>query len=309
LAHPPSERNIMIHIDASEVRKGTRMPKIKNLPVKISNRLEELTGADFIISPLEIPTATRKLIQKHIDAGALLVQRKTGSDLASSVGTRMNDSLMRMREYNIRNCQCVLLFVGTLDINADGYAIINGYKERIKYWSLQSAFDKWTDRGGVVKFILADNMVGEWLIRKEKHVVEFKEFPVKRVWQIREMPAEVDETDPIQEMVPVSNKVGHFGYWRPMMVQIPGLGPTRVNALYRAMKEYYGGKGIKDWDNPLFAISFITGPLAVGVDGIGKGIHKKVRTWFGLEDVYEISVTANDEDVTDRRMKEMLNGE
>lgn len=283
------------------------MPVIKNLPVKVSNNLEELTGADFMISPIDIPASTRTLIQKHIDAGALLVQRKTGSDLASSVGTRMNDSLMRMQEYDIRNCQCVLLFVGTLDVNANGYAIINGFKEKIKYWSLQSAFDKWTDRGGVIKFLLSDNMVGEYLIRKEKHVREFKQFPVKRVWQIRDVPNMIDETDPLQELTSVSNKLGDFGYWRPMMVQVPGLGPSRVNAIYRKMKEHYGGNKIKDWDNPLFAIAFITGPLGIGVDGIGKGMHKKIRDWFGLEDVYEISVVARDENVTDKRMEE-LNG-
>lgn len=269
------------------------------IDAEASPDLEELCGADFMITPLQMPARTSALIQKHLDAGALLVQRKSGGDLVSSVGPRLNNSLARMQTFNVRNCQCVLLFCGTLDLDEDGFAIVNGIKEPYKYWSVQSAMDKWTDRGGVVKQLVSDNLIPYWVERKEHHLREFRHFPVKRVWKIRNLPGEVEESDPIQELVPISNKLGKPGYWRPMLVQIPGLGPTRVNAIYQYMRKAYGKKNMAGgMDTPLQALALLTGPVGLKIDGIGKGIHMNVRRWLGLEDVYELAVIAREKDVS-----------
>ena len=166
----------MIVVDSSEVRKGTKMPSIEGAVE--SPILEELTGADFMISTLNAPPVTETLIQKHVDNGALLVQRKSGLDLSSSIGERLNKSLSKMIKMDTMQAQCILLFIGFMT-EVDGKCHINKQDTRLDFFTVQGAISKWHDRGGVVEFLPKPSLVEQWCKMKIAHLEEYKRKPIK----------------------------------------------------------------------------------------------------------------------------------
>jgi ERCC4-type nuclease len=105
---------LTIYIDASEQAKSSRLPAIKGS--RTNTMLESLTGCDIMISTLTMPCTTEALVRKHVEAGALLVQRKSLQDLVRSIGDRINHSLAKilakMRSTGASSWQCILLSTG-----------------------------------------------------------------------------------------------------------------------------------------------------------------------------------------------------
>jgi ERCC4-type nuclease len=217
----------MIYIDISETRTSSNMPHIENaIPV---DNLEALSGADFMISNLKMPPTNKALIQMHLTKGhALLVQRKQGHDLASSIGERLNTSLTKMRSLGARQAQCVLLFIGTLNMNQEGNAIINGQEAHAKYWSIQGAVSKWHDRGGVVEFLPRVRLLEAWMQLKEQHVKEYAKSPIKRVYHEPPILAQNSEN---ALQIPVIVNDG-----RNLLATIPGIGETTAQSLWDEFK-------------------------------------------------------------------------
>lgn len=166
----------MIFIDSSEYREGSTMPQVEGAIVV--DGLEEFSGADALISPIDLPATKPALIREHIDAGAMLVQMKRGFDLASSVGLRLADSLIKMRGVAPIYCQRVLLFVGTLTSDHDGRAIIDGRRvdenvPGVNYQACQSSIDSWGERGGLPLYCPRLSMLPDWLTRKEERLKKY----------------------------------------------------------------------------------------------------------------------------------------
>ncbi|MCI0562300.1 MAG: hypothetical protein MN733_27770, partial [Nitrososphaera sp.] len=118
----------MIAIDSTSLRNNSTLPL---LPGSIEcSFLEEVTGADFLISIGQYPLRNRALLRKHIESGALLVQHKSGTtgDLLNSLGERLDESQARMthllRQINRRNTQCILLKTGLYDKSSDGRVVL-----------------------------------------------------------------------------------------------------------------------------------------------------------------------------------------
>lgn len=248
-----------IFLDSSE--QYTTLPPIPNsvlLPC-----LEELTGADLMVSPLTIPAATLTLIQRHIAAGALLVQGKwsRGDLLASILDERMHVSLAKMQEVGARPMQCVLLYVSNVPgVYEPGYGAIS----------------KWTDRGGRVEQPLSSvNEVPAWCEMKLKHLAEYEAQPLRWVYGERAKFSAKPEDDPLQFLaeVPASDP-------RHILVALDGVGPVLAQRWW-------------EWSNAHpaecdgTALGIIAQMSCIGkecskVDGWGRGKAQQVRNHLGI---------------------------
>ena len=124
-------------IDPSETRKGTKMPvDAQEIFIELPG-LEERTGADFLLSSLQMPAANDALLRRHCEAG-ILVQRKSGLDLPSSIiDGRLSHSLGKMLEWCKRPW---LLIVGNLT-EQSGKVSVGGSPSNLTYGQVIAAVD------------------------------------------------------------------------------------------------------------------------------------------------------------------------
>lgn len=251
----------MIYIDTSESRANTTMPNISSA-IEVDN-LEELTGADIMVSPIQMPATTETLIKKHLANGALLVQRKHGHDLPSSVGNRLNSSLGRMQNVGATQSQCILLFIGVLTANTYEEAVINRKTTRQNYWIVQAALSKWHDRGGVVEHLPRKSMIEPWCNMKLRHLDEYKESPTKEVWKSKPHIEEMDDFLQVLQLVTDA---------RNTLASLPGIGPKMAQTLW----DEFDGRVAE-------ALCWLTNPERGKIAGIGPKTTENVREWLGLE--------------------------
>ena len=228
-----TKENQMIFVDFTEVREESRL-SLGNVKVKIAPDLEALTGADIMISGLNMPATSELLIRKHIEAKALLIQRKHRMDMVASIGDRMRKSIAKMRATGAHQSQCVLLLIGILTCDRDGKAVIDGQNTGRDYWAVNAGLSVWTKYGGVVEPPLSKvSLIPEWLKMKERHVKEIIAIPTKEFIPTPDTMRVVDRDDPLQELVIVKD-------WRGTAICCPGWGTKKVNALHHALKEISG---------------------------------------------------------------------
>jgi hypothetical protein len=250
------------------------------LPVKVVPELEEWTGADLMISPVNLPVAPA-LIHEHLKKGAIFVQIKRGHDLVSSIlDGRMHKSLAHMQAAGAKQSQCVLLFLGQLAC-VRGRAVINGTECLINgeesYWQVKAALSKWWKRGGVVEELPRTSLFPEWTVMTERHLIEFAEHP-KYVFMPDDRLFLPDHNDPLQELIEVKD-------WRRTMATFPQLGPKRLAALIEEMKK--SGAQM----NLLTALTWLTTrETCLKVPGFGLSMLRTARNWVGLEDGADLSV-------------------
>lgn len=259
----------MVILDPTETDTDTRLPVIANAIVWPG--LEALTGADILLSALDAPASTETLVRKHIAAGALLVQRKSGNDLVHSLGDRLNSSLARMHEAAPRRAaQHVLLFTGTLTCGADGAALIDGQDAMGKYWPVCAALARWGDRGGVVEQLPSDAMIPAWVEMRLKHLKEYStpEGVTKLVYPPNDLPMDPPAPDdPLQ--LPIAVRDG-----RVVLAQLRGIGPKLAERIW----EYCG-------HNLGWALTLLTdtgSPELHKIPGIGLQTIQNIRQQFGL---------------------------
>lgn len=259
----------MIVIDPTEGDADTRLPPLPNAVTWPG--LEALTGADLLLSALDLPASTETLIRKHIAAGALLVQRKSGTDLVHSIGDRLNSSLARMHEVApLRAGQHVLLFTGTLTCGADGVAVIDGRDAMGKFWPVAAALARWGDRGGVVEMLPADAMIPQWVEMRLKHLKEYAgpNGDTRLVYPSDAYPLDLPAADdPLQ--LPIAVRDG-----RVVLARLNGIGPKLAERIW----EYCGR-------NLGWALTLLTdesSPELHKIPGIGLTTIRNIRQQFGL---------------------------
>ena len=170
----------------ADVTEGRYLPApVQELCTFIAG-VEELTGADFIITPLDIPFKSEALIRRHATMG-LCVQRKDIGDLAQSLREedgRLYNQLLRMRGV----CPTpTLLVIGDLKCSKEGKAILDGRESEWNYFALNGAMRWWQWRGGFIEWISRDTLLAEWchilhntLLEREKRGGEWMEHGVSR---------------------------------------------------------------------------------------------------------------------------------
>ena len=219
----------MISIDSSELRPSSRLKKhhgkmLENLDVETVTGLESKTGADLMISNLQAPMTTDALVRMHVESGAFLVQLKFGSDIASSLGPRLKDSIWKMRETGAKQGQCILLFIGQLGVTRGGNATIDGRNDRPRrqYMAVNKAMLKWGLRGGIALNLTRESYLVEWLGVLEGELGQGGE----QYWQTTT--GQFEHEDILQPLQKITD-------WRPAIAAIKGVGVKRATNLRTAM--------------------------------------------------------------------------
>lgn len=281
----------MLIADSSEKRVLDAYPEINATKVVYSDCLEELTGADLMITNLNAPLVPA-LLTAHINSGAILVQVKRGNDLPASVGPRANSSLARMIDIGtFASWQRVLLFVGTLGYDAEtGAAIINGqhisHLGPHTYWAIQGTLEKWVERGGIISFLPRMTMLPAWISLKMGHLVEYEKEPVKQVYKVYPTLTEtVDEK--VQGII--LQKLSLIKDWRNTLLTLPGLGEKRVELVYQYVSLHMDGSLLQ----ALFLLTDES--LITQIPGLGAGTARKIRDWLGIDEVMSLSLEVRKE--------------
>lgn len=247
--------------------------------------LEEETGADLMITPLQVaPIAP--FITKHLIAGAILVQVKRGADLYASADGRAEFSYARMSQA-IENAgrprsqqlayQKLLLFIGLLDVSPDKASVLFNGKTppgRFTYAISRGVIQNWILRGGTVDSIPDMSVFQAWIEATERHFSEVVSDKVKYVYP--PAPVLMIESDNVdqwgirQDLIPVRD-------FRRTLMALPGLGEKRVQSLYSFMV------GAELPLTLMEAFSIITDPgRCKEIPTLSVNISMKIREWFGL---------------------------
>ena len=275
----------MIYIDRSELRKNSRLyqhrwqlhslfggsESLTSFLSSVSTvDLEELTGADIMISPLHMPV-TSSTLAHHISAGAALIQLKFGRDLLSSLGVRLKSSLYKMRKSGAKQRQCILIFVG--DIGAkDNLATVDGQEVQPSkhYLAVTTSIYRWGQRGGIYLPVSREQFLPSIL-----HSI-LRDIEMERAGVVKEEIWDVPSYDGADFDGDVLN-LTKVEDWRVVLAAIPGVGPTLATNLRNTMLEL----GIAD--TLANALVLATMPKKgrkekrVKITGWGEKTHENVR--------------------------------
>jgi hypothetical protein len=287
----------MIVVDTSELTSDSRLPPIPNSST--SDILEKLTGGDILISPLSMPATTETLIRRHVDAGAVLINRKSMADMLSSIASgSINTILARMLAAGAKyTWQRVIMSTGVYAPDLDTGSVLIGeprqsptgntyiYLQQVtpqglpSYKAYASIRRRIAMRGGYYLPLVCDDEIPGELLAWEKDLQELSE--TKEVWpMVAKMVDPPACDDPLQTPVEVKD-------WRAVLVAFPGLGPAKVNALRTAMLEF----GAEDTLFQALFLASAQGRLGMPkVPGWGPNTIQSMRDALGLQDGLDITV-------------------
>lgn len=289
----------MIIIDNSELTSDSRLPPVPDSST--SDILERLTGADIMVSKLSMPAGTETLIRRHVDAGAVLINRKSMYDMLHSIASgSINAILARMLAIGARyTWQRVIMSTGVYvpDLDDDDGKVLIGEprqsKEGNTYIHLRSApqglpnYKAYASirrriamRGGYYLPLVCDDEIPGELLAWERDLKELSE--TKEVWpSVAKMYDPPACDDPLQTPVEVKG-------WRAILAAFPGLGPSKVNALRTAMLTH----GMTQ-DTLFQALYWASAQDRYGmpkIAGWGPSTIQSVRDALGLRDGVDLAV-------------------
>lgn len=262
----------MIIIDSNE----QRYEKIySNVDYKVCNFLEKQTGADICVSPIQIPPKTPELLAKHIEAGCLLIQRKSGTDAIQSI-ERLDEVITRMIECGSRQSQRVLLTVGLWEKTPSGNLMIDGNITPCMYMNMILVLSSWCDKGGISIHLQSNDLIPEYLKHREKSVIDYRNDPTPKPFFKKELP--------LQSLTRIDD-------WRRTISTFPFIGPERSNMLRDRMLQ------AQTSDDLLTALIWLTDTRkSKEVKGIAKTIRDACRSWLGLPDGWNLDITHESEE-------------
>lgn len=284
----------MIFIVPSELRSTSNLLKyISDVDYKPLLGLEQNTGADLMVSPDGLPLPfSDKLLQLHIDSGAILDQYKFGHDLPQSIiDGRLNESLARMQATGAMISQCRLSFVGLLGYDATkGYATINGQlsygKHPMKWTQIDAAIARWIDRGGSYHPLASGKQIPLRLARIQVNVNEYYNGKnTKQVYPEKLKQTEIIEpTNPHLRKWKVAQRIEVIDDLRPLLRQIPGakLGEIKVGLIWQYMEDNSIRQDFGGFADMLIGPK----PEMLKVRGIGKTLINQMQwgLWHTLEE-------------------------
>jgi hypothetical protein len=302
-----AEENDVIYTDPTETRSGTRLPvNVIKVATNVAG-LEAATGADFLLSPVEIVAdkIDPKIASSILDAvnadmtdgdsqspihlsscvgctlaeavvslsfirairNGLLVQRKTGRDLTNSI-PHLHSIFTRMCRWT---CQPWLLFVGDIKASRKGDAIVDGHNSGYTYAALQGALETWQRSGGGITLLSRDSLVLDWCVRHQRRLNKESKTG-KKIISV--------------QMPNISRKYP----WADTLTTLPGIGGTNALALAKHYKTLAGCiVSVCDPGYPKFK----TKPSGAR---IGPKTIQNVRAWLGLDDGYSIGIIELDKE-------------
>jgi len=170
----------MLYVDPTELRDQSRLPKDVVEVAKPLPHLEDLTGADMLITIRDYPATSEALLRSHCESGTL-VQFKRRSDFMSSIITedRLWREIYKMRLW----CSRPWLVITGVPFDIRGSAVIGEISNRrmmpndmasckltghkgLSYAAVDGAFDAWQYYGGYSKYIPDDSFLLSWINRQ-----------------------------------------------------------------------------------------------------------------------------------------------
>jgi len=258
----------MIFIDNSEGRPQSKLPHMPQ--AQYVSGLEELTGADILVSPfkMKFPAkgVTDKILELHTSKGAILVQLKVGGDAIQSVSdTRLDHAIERMQKAVPNSWQRWLVTTGNFTKGPNDVIYLNGKKASdLKYWSFVGALSAWGESGGSYINLDSEKSVPKWLQLRESRLTELLKNPVR---QFMPPPAKFGESSILRRPEKIADA-------RTLVAAIPGFGITQATALFEQFK------------TAAEILEFLSDPNALERDdrptGIGKAKLQQARTFLGL---------------------------
>jgi len=262
--------------DNTETRKGTNLPETVIDVAYSRSGLEAATGGDFVLTPLSVkehpwPDVHRipitdeqaRLMRAHFNAGAWLVQRKSGGDALQSI-PRLASIQKRMRTWVESSTACRLL-ITDVRVSTDGRMIGGGFKTDWTVESFEGALGWWEVRGGHWVVLDDDDEIALWVRSVlDKYIVPAS---LERVKETRDLSAYTDR--PLQALRDAPDDWAWTGAAFPKgwgrkareavaeSLRADGIEPTLMHALTRVL----GGQ--------------------VKIRGIGPTLTESLRAWAG----------------------------
>ena len=185
----PGEQNSESRLSGIVIKNSTPYPG-----------LEALTGADLMVTSWSKPPTSKRIIQKHLDRGALLVQRKSIADLLESMQTeRVYRQIARMREYKVSTRHTILLSVGLYLPNRQNKVRKGTFDGRsIKWRHTKAGYPAFRAQLSAlgdtvrVEHLAHEQELPAWLVDRERAVLAYAKehgYPTKIVYDqpLREM--------------------------------------------------------------------------------------------------------------------------
>lgn len=272
----------MIFYDPTESRERTRLPQSVILSGVPLEGLEAVTGADLLLSPLSTPNLEQvnegnalqmAKLGKHLKGG-LLIQRKSGLDLVTSI-PRLAEIILRMLRYSMNPPW--LLFVGRLDATPYRYALVDDQMvsihgsegEAVSYKAVNRALTKWRLRGGGISIVVRDTLVAEWVNDMLELLQEIQAEPTKPI--IR--------NDAMQVLTAPT--------WRDTLTTLPLIGEGKA----RLVGDHYGSLA----KSLLGLTDLATLKRPDRPKGIGQRIIQENRLYLGLNDGENLAIVNREE--------------
>jgi len=189
---------VKIFADPTELRNDSRLPADVAAVAIPLPQLEERTGADLLLSIIDIPASSDALLSRHCEYGAL-IQLKRWGDLQAAIITeqRLFYEIFKMRDWS----PFPWLVISGIPFDFEGKAVIGEIKSRrqlqsqmiegklvatieaevlgragLSYAAVDGALDAWNYYGGYGPKYLPDNdLLLPWLKRQAKALQDIKD--------------------------------------------------------------------------------------------------------------------------------------
>lgn len=262
---------MQIYVDPTEVRHGTSLPAEIGRMAQIRIGLEYFTGADIVIAPGNLPRladdlhAMPQMLLNGMLSKCLLIQRKTGADMMSSIPNlreiqrRMLDVAGVYRPW--------LLPVGDFARNGEGTVNVNGRITGFAWNAFLGALDAWQAYGGCVHLCPDDDEFVRWV----------------RTWDDKKLEKWA------QASIEVAKAPSALFVGLPQQVQVlmgfPHVGQDTAVKILRYCSE-----------NLAMALIYISAPEgAPELEGVGPKMRHDWREFLGIKDGEYITVYKENE--------------
>ena len=223
--------------------------------------MEDITGADLIITPLSIPSSNDALILRHAEAG-VCIQRKTIGDFVQSI-TEDDSRLWFQLARLIQVCPLPwLLLIGDLKCTRENKAVIDGRESGWDYGKIIAALDWWQMRGGYMSWISREGLVASWC----------------SMWATR-LENRDSEGGWGKKVIfrPIAQTLYETPAVQRTLMTFPGLGTDRAEAVYQKTVERCNGERPTLMDTMLIL-------QEMKVEGVGDKTRAKIMQYIGWED-------------------------
>jgi len=304
----------MIILDSSETHSGSTMPVIQSASTSVD--LERLTGADVLISSLEVPCTTETLLRIHLKSRCILIQVKRMGDLLSSiVDKRINLAIAKMREWTDAPWQRVIMSTGIFVPNLrEGHTLIGKpvlQNERtlvplhspepvLPYRAYATIRRRIAMRGAAYLPLTGNEELVIELLAMERDFLYLKDKSIKDLFiSDEEFPPDPPlDDDPLQQV-----RIVRDG--RRILAAFDGIGPVKATSMWNTIKEWNQenrplerGFTPQSWEPTTmqlltWACMSKERRKLVGlpkVSGWGEGMYGKVREQLGLGEGEDVRV-------------------